>query len=162
MADDATTEWPPLFPHIRYENPSEAIAWLTRVFGFQEQVRLAGSDGTVSVSELEGPGGGRLMVGGVSAAYRAMIQQIVPDYREPQERPWPNLSHSTTVLMGDVDPHHDHARAASATILTAPQDQPWGIREYEAIDLEGHHWQFGQVVRIVEPEDWGAHRVSPH
>jgi uncharacterized glyoxalase superfamily protein PhnB len=62
--------------------------------------------------------------------------------------------------MGDVDVHHDHARAEGATILTTPQDRPWGIREYEAIDLEGHHWQFGQVVRMVEPEDWGAHRVS--
>jgi uncharacterized glyoxalase superfamily protein PhnB len=100
------------------------------------------------------------MVGGVSPAYRAMIQQMVPDYHEPQERPWLNLSHSTTVLMGGVDAHHDHARAERATILTPPRDQSWGIREYEAIDLEGHHWQFGQVVRSVVPEDWGAQRVS--
>jgi uncharacterized glyoxalase superfamily protein PhnB len=100
------------------------------------------------------------MVGGVCPAYRAMIQQLVPDCRESQERSWPNLSHSTTVLVGDVDAPHDHARAEGATILRPPQDQPWGIREYEAIDLEGHHWRFGQVVRSVELEDWGAHRVS--
>jgi hypothetical protein len=47
VPDHATTAWPPLFPHIRYDNPSDAIAWLTRVFAFQEQVRLAGPDGTV-------------------------------------------------------------------------------------------------------------------
>jgi uncharacterized glyoxalase superfamily protein PhnB len=150
-----------VFPHIRYEEPGPAVAWLTRVFGLREQVRLAGDDGTVYVSELEGPDGGRLMVGGVTPAYKAMIRQRVPDFREPNERPWPNLSHSTTVIVADVDAHHGHARAQGATILTTPDDQPWGIREYEALDLEGHHWQFGQVIRLVAPEEWGAHRVSP-
>ncbi len=65
MSGQVSQRWPPIFTRIRYEHPNEAIAWLSRVFGFREEVRLAGVDGTVFVSELEGPGGGRMMVGGV-------------------------------------------------------------------------------------------------
>jgi uncharacterized glyoxalase superfamily protein PhnB len=41
-----------------------------------------------------------------------------------------------------------------------PKDQPWGLRSYAAIDLEGHQWEFSQLLRIVEPEAWGATRIE--
>ena len=46
------------------------------------------------------------------------------------------------VHVSDVDAHFDHARAAGATIAYEPIDQPYGQREYEAHDLEGHRWWF--------------------
>jgi MerR family transcriptional regulator, thiopeptide resistance regulator len=46
------------------------------------------------------------------------------------------------VYVDDVDAHYAHARAAGARIDSAPQDQPYGQREYGARDLEGHRWWF--------------------
>jgi uncharacterized glyoxalase superfamily protein PhnB len=160
VTDRAGQSWPPVFPHIRYYAPNEAIPGSVAWFGFREQVRLAGPDGTVYVSELEGPAGAVSWWAACQPAYKEMIRALIPEFRDPAERPWPNLPHSTTVLIHDVDAHHERADAEGASILTAPQDQPWAIREYEALDLEGHHWQFGQQLRVVEPEEWGASRVD--
>ena len=52
MTDDVVHGWAPVYPHLRYQQPSEAIAWLTRVFGFRERVRMARPDGTVITSKL--------------------------------------------------------------------------------------------------------------
>ena len=42
-------------------------------------------------------------------------------------------------MVRDVDAHFKQAKAGSATILREPKDQPWGLRVYSALDLEGHH-----------------------
>ena len=60
--------------------------------------------------------------------------------------------------MTDVDGHYRRAVAEGATTLDTPTDQPWGIRSYAALDVEGHQWQFAQQVRLVAPEEWGAVR----
>src|SRR5439155_17577705 len=77
VSGQLSQRWPAVFTHIRYEHPNEAIAWLSKVFGFREQVRLTGPDGTALAFELEGPGGGMLMVGGVSQMYKAILQRVV-------------------------------------------------------------------------------------
>jgi uncharacterized glyoxalase superfamily protein PhnB len=160
MTDDVVRGWAPVYPHLHYQQPGEAIAWLSRVFGFRERVRLARPDGSIITSKLESPGGGLVMVAGSSPDFHQWIRERVPDFRQPQGRPWPNLSHATTVLVSDVDGHHQRARDEGATILMAPTDQPWGLRSYAAIDLEGHQWEFSQLLRIVEPEVWGATRIE--
>ena len=152
--------WAPVYPHLRYEAPEEAIAWLSRVFGFQERVRLSRPDGAVIVAKLETPGGGLVMVAGSSREFNQWIQERVPSFREQREQPWPNLSHSITVLVSNVDAHYEQAKAGGATMLMPPADQPWGLRSYAAIDVEGHQWEFSQVVYIVQPEAWGATRTG--
>jgi MerR family transcriptional regulator, thiopeptide resistance regulator len=46
------------------------------------------------------------------------------------------------VQVDDVDAHYQQARAAGARIDNEPVDQPYGQREYEARDPEGHRWWF--------------------
>ena len=46
------------------------------------------------------------------------------------------------VHVTDVDEHFARARDAGATISYEPTDQPYGQREYEACDPEGHRWWF--------------------
>ena len=46
------------------------------------------------------------------------------------------------VLVDDVDEHYRAAKAKGAEITYEPVDQPYGFREYSAIDLEGHVWSF--------------------
>jgi len=160
MIDDVVRGWAPVYPHLRYQEPGQAIAWLSRVFGLRERVRLARPDGGIIVAKLESPGGGLVMVAGCSPDFQQWIRERVPGFREPQGRPWPELSHTTTVLVSDVDGHHQRAAGEGAVILMAPTDQPWGLRSYAAIDLEGHQWEFSQVLGVVEPEAWGATRVE--
>ncbi len=44
------------------------------------------------------------------------------------------------VHVKDVDAHFEAARAAGATILREPTDQPYGQREYAVRDPDGHSW----------------------
>jgi uncharacterized glyoxalase superfamily protein PhnB len=101
-----------------------------------------------------------ILVGGLDDDFRAWMRARVPKLTEPKGRSWPYLSHSTSVMVAEVDAHYEHARAEGATTLTAPGNQPWGMRGYAALDLEGHHWGFGQQLREVEPEAWGAIRTG--
>lgn len=50
------------------------------------------------------------------------------------------------VMVDDVDEHHRHAVDEGCTIAYAPVDQPYGFREYGAIDLEGHLWSFMRLI----------------
>jgi uncharacterized glyoxalase superfamily protein PhnB len=62
------------------------------------------------------------------------------------------------MAVADLDAHYRVAVGEGAITPDAPMDQPWGIRTYAALDLEGHQWQFAQHVRLVAPEDWGPVR----
>ena len=153
----------PVLPQLRYEYPSEAIAWLCRVFGFTEQVRLSGPDGEVYISEIVSPGGGMVMIAGpFDEREKTRLRNALVDYRDiaVAEQPWPNLSYSITAIVPDVDAHYEAARAEGAQILVPPQDQPWGLRDYEVLDLDGRLWNFSQHLNDVEPEDWGAKQVA--
>jgi DNA-binding transcriptional MerR regulator/uncharacterized glyoxalase superfamily protein PhnB len=51
-------------------------------------------------------------------------------------------SATMAVMVDDVDAHHQHALERGATIRYGPVDQPYGYREYSAVDPEGHLWSF--------------------
>jgi uncharacterized glyoxalase superfamily protein PhnB len=130
-----------VLPMISYENVAAAIDWLTEAFGFRERgERYTEADGTVTHAELE-------LDGAV-----VMLGWPGPDYRGPakhaeeceQARRWldvPYIVDGVLVYVDDVDAHCEHARAAGATILREPKDEPYG-RLYNAADLEGHRWMF--------------------
>jgi uncharacterized glyoxalase superfamily protein PhnB len=60
------------------------------------------------------------------------------------------------VYVEDDDEHFEQVKAAGATIISEPRDEPYGDRRYDAEDLEGHRWSFAQHVRDVAARDWGA------
>jgi hypothetical protein len=93
MVDDIVRGWAPVDPHLRYHEPGEAIAWLSRVFGFRARVRRARPDRGIIVAKLESPGGGLVMVAESSPDFEQWIRERVPDFREQQGRPWPDVSH---------------------------------------------------------------------
>jgi uncharacterized glyoxalase superfamily protein PhnB len=62
------------------------------------------------------------------------------------------------VSVTDVDAHHDRSVAAGVRITYALHDAFWGDRFYEAEDLEGNRWHFGEPLSSVrkrrgEPEE---------
>lgn len=94
------------------------------------------------------------------AAPSDWLRERVPDFRQLAERGWPQLGHTVLVLVDDVTAHHDHAEAEGALPLSRPTDQPWGLRTYAAIYLEGHQWEFCQRLAPVPLEAWGATLVQ--
>jgi uncharacterized glyoxalase superfamily protein PhnB len=68
-----------------------------------------------------------------------------PRFEEVTGRSWPLLTHTVTVLVADVDTHFEHAKQLGAAVLSEPEDQPWGMRSYAALDPEGHQWEFATI-----------------
>ena len=149
-----------VLPQLRYDRPIDAIEWLSRVFGFVEESRMSGPNGELYIAVVRAPGGGTVMIAGpMREDHTALIRSRIPQYRDAAAG-WPNISYSITVMVPDVDAHYDRALAEGAQILTPPHDQPWGLRDYEALDVEGRWWNFSQRLKDVDPEDWGASRVE--
>ena len=128
-------------PYLLYEDVPAALEWLSRAFGFRERLRFTGEDDTVNHAEMEYEDG-VIMLGDPGG-----------DYRSPKRS---GVTVQIHVYVDDVDAHFEQARAAGATIARDLMDKEYGDRSYSAEDLEGHLWMFGQHVRDVTSEDWGA------
>jgi uncharacterized glyoxalase superfamily protein PhnB len=127
-----------ILPHIVYQNLSEAIDWLSRVFGFTERYRYG-----------DGPRGAQILAG------RAAIQlQQAKGERSPTQLGYG--TQSLTVFIDDVDGHYNRAKAAGAKILEEPHETVYGEYQYGVEDLDGHRWLFSRHARDVNPEEWGA------
>ena len=61
-------------------------------------------------------------------------------YRSP--RGLGGVSSMTVIGVEDAGAHYAYAKEHGADIIMAPVDQPYGVREYGARDLEGHLWYF--------------------
>lgn len=144
---------PLVLPVLAYHDPDAAIAWLCRVFLFTEQSRMVGSDGKVAMADLRTSSGGALMVGRMGPKLRAWHEPMLVAPRQPTDVVWPD---SITVMVADVDALFEHVRVEGAAIRAEPKDQPWGLRDFETVDLEGRPWNFSQHLRHVQPDDWGA------
>ena len=83
-----------------------------------------------------------------------MIGKQGGPFRAPQDSS--TVSQYATVHVENVDAHYARAKAAGATILKAPEDMPFGVRQYTAKDPGGHWWTFSENIRDVPPEEWGA------
>jgi PhnB protein len=143
VTDATRPRYPRVTPYLLYEDVPAALTWLAEAFGFRERLRLATEDGTVNHAEMTIEGDGVLMLGHPG-----------PEYRDPQRS---GVSTALVhVMVDDVDAHAARARAAGATFLREPQDEPYGDRRYDVQDLAGHTWSFAQQLREVPPEEWGA------
>jgi Glyoxalase/Bleomycin resistance protein/Dioxygenase superfamily len=68
----------------------------------------------------------------------------------------PNDSHIVQVRIEDARGHCERSRKNGAIILTEPQDQPYGERQYNAQDFCGHRWDFTETISDVAPEEWSG------
>ena len=135
--------YPRISPYLYYEDAGAMIDWLTQAFGFSERLRVPGEGGRVMHAEIELDGG---------------VVMLASPPRERFENP-ARLGASTASVytyVDDVDAHFERAREAGAEVLQEPNDQPYGDRHYGAKDPEGHEWWFGQHVKDVSPEEYGA------
>jgi uncharacterized glyoxalase superfamily protein PhnB len=144
MADPSVVVHTSVVPMLAYEDAAAAIERLERAFGFRERadMRYTDPDGTVGHAEMQAGTG------------LIMLASPTPDYRSPARHretceaaaawsrvPW--VIDGVQVEVEDVDAHRETAREAGARMLTPIRDEPYG-RLYNAEDLEGHRWLFGQ------------------
>ena len=128
-----------VLPHVVYQDLGEAIAWLARVFGFEEYYRYGG-----------GPDGAQMFAG------RAVIQvsQARNEQRSPSELGFG--TQSLTIFVDDVDSHYARTKAVGAKIFEEPHETVYGEYQYGVEDLDGHRWLFSRHATDRSPEDWGA------
>lgn len=138
---------PSLGSAIVYKDPSAALDWLERAFGFERSMVIHDREGNLSHAEMRF-GDGYIMVGSEWADFTASPASVAGK----------NTQMIHVQLSEDVDAHCKRAEQAGAAILYAPADQFYGDRTYRAGDLEGHVWTFAQSVRYVSRED--AERAS--
>jgi uncharacterized glyoxalase superfamily protein PhnB len=131
-----------VLPHITYTNVAEAMAWLTKVFGFTEHYRYGESGGAVQ--------GAQMHLGDVWI----MLNSARPGRSSPTQAGCE--TQSLTVFVEDVDAHFERAKSAGAKIVEELHETVYGERQYGVDDLEGHHWLFSRHARDVSPDEWGA------
>jgi uncharacterized glyoxalase superfamily protein PhnB len=130
-------------PILCYPDVRDAVAWLTKVFGFVERTRIGenhraqlsiGNDGAMIVAD----GGGIL-----------------------GPRSGGSETHAIRMRVEDVDAMYEQVRAHGASVLESPTERIYGERDFTVEDLGGHRWQFCETVRDVAPEEFGCETVVP-
>jgi uncharacterized glyoxalase superfamily protein PhnB len=128
-----------VIPELAYRDVTEAAAWLCEAFGFTERILI----GTHRVQLVFGNG--------------AMVVTELGDNAAPEAD---RATHSMLVRVEDARRHHDQAAAAGAKILDSPTDYPYGERQYNAEDLDGHRWTFSESIADVDPVTWGGTPIN--
>ena len=147
---DPSRGYPSVVPYHRYSEPEVGIRWFTDVLGAAEVLRLTTPDGRVGHAEF--------LLG--SSVLSLGLALTSPPAVLPHENRY-TLRHMTLVFVADVDAVVDRAAAAGGSVVDAPTDQPWGLRQAIVRDPEGYLWEPAQHLRDVEVETWGAQLLGP-
>ena len=116
-----------IIPYIFYRDVPAALAWLSRTFGFTEELRHPTPSGMHAQMTFRGQ--------------RIMMGQGSRDWRMQSASETRIATMGIFVYLADVDTHYERARAAGAEIVQPPHDEEWG-RTYTVRDLDGHPWFF--------------------
>jgi uncharacterized glyoxalase superfamily protein PhnB len=117
-----------VIPVLIYPDPGVAADWLSKAFGFTIRLRIAN--------------------------HRIQMKAGDGCFTIAEGKTAPNNSHVIQVRIEDARGHCQRARQNGAIILSEPQDQPYGERQYNAQDFCGHRWDFTETITDVAPEEW--------
>jgi uncharacterized glyoxalase superfamily protein PhnB len=132
-----------LLPHIEYQDVSEAIAWLTKVFGF-----------AVHYTYGDPPNGAQMFLGEAWI----MVRHAGPEQASPATLGYG--TQSLTVFVEDVEGQLRKVKAAGGRIIEELNQTMYGELQFGVEDIDGHHWLFSRHTRDVDPKDWGATLVT--
>ncbi|SFP39362.1 Uncharacterized conserved protein PhnB, glyoxalase superfamily [Amycolatopsis arida] len=157
MTDPVTSDPGPrylgLAPYLYYGDATEAVEWLTRVFGFTEKVRYVDAAGAVFQATLL-VGAAEVHITGVGADYWAAKGVDGP------------VGQLNVVYVDDVDAYYERVCAAvgEQAEVSRPQDQPYGARVFSVQDCGGNSWSFWQRISdtVELPSGWQEVRPGDH
>jgi uncharacterized glyoxalase superfamily protein PhnB len=122
-----------IMPGLYYDDVAAALEWLGEAFRLQEHLRWTDPE--------------------TGAVRHAEMRYGSDAFIELSDGPH---NAGLLVIVDDVDDHYANAQARGAEITSPLEDKPWGLRQYACKDHAGHQWGFGQWIRDVPPEEWGA------
>lgn len=128
-----------VIPVLAYPDVNQAAAWLCDAFGFRVRLRIGSHRVQLNVGD-----------GAVT------VREMRPD----EVNAVLGVGHSLTIRVEDADAHCKRARDRGARITQEPVTYPYGERQYNAEDFDGHSWTFSQSVADVSPEEWGGTAVE--
>ncbi|KHF42308.1 glyoxalase [Saccharomonospora viridis] len=150
MSDEAP-RYLGLAPYLYYTDATEAVEWLTRVFGFREKVRYVDAAGEVFQATL------------LAGDAEIQVTAVDSTYWEAKGVDGP-VGQLNVVYVDDVDAQYERVRAAvgESVELTTPQDQPYGARLFTVQDVGGNSWTFWQHISDVVdlPVGWQEIRAE--
>ena len=114
-----------------YADIAAAHDYLVEVFGLGAGEVTRDADGVPVHGEVHGGDG------------VIWLHRVSPKFGLASPRTLGAATGCTSIMVEDVARHYERAVAHGATIVHEPIDQPYGVREYSARDLEGHLWSFG-------------------
>jgi uncharacterized glyoxalase superfamily protein PhnB len=133
-----------VLPHVVYQDVDEAIAWLTKTFGFSEHYRYGD------------PTSGAQMH---FANAWIMLKRAREGSASPAKLGFG--TQSLTVFVDDLEAHFRRTKEAGAKLLEDLHETGYGELQYAAEDLDGHHWLFSRHARDLSPDQWGATVFRP-
>ncbi|NBD27140.1 VOC family protein [Paenibacillus glycinis] len=131
-----------MLPHVYYEDPAAALAWLQEAFGFEEQYRFSLPDGTLHGALIR------------REDAWVMLKSLTQAAASPARIG--GYTQNLMLFVENIEAHYERALAAGARISEALNVTEYGEQQYVAEDPEGHPWMFAKHVRDVPPEAWGA------
>jgi uncharacterized glyoxalase superfamily protein PhnB len=130
---------------VCYKDPTAALDWLEKAFGFEPAMVITDANGDIAHSEMR---------------YRECLIMVgsewSDDHKSPASVGGKNTQSVHVHMTDDIDAHCEGARKAGAEIFQEPETQFYGDRTYRARDPEGHIWTFGCTVKQMTPEEWDA------
>ena len=143
-AEDSRERDPAMYPRLAYLDESAALAYLTRVFGFVERREARMGTGSADDPMLAWLdfGDGVVMIGRADEPCHRVHQIYSP--REVGQ-----ATAMINVRVDNIDDHYRRAVAEGADITMPIEDAFYGVRRYEATDLEGHRWHFHETLAHV-------------
>lgn len=129
MAPNRSIPSSTVVPVLHYPDVVEAAEWLCRNYGFSIRLQI----GTHRIQMLTADGTGAIVV------------------REDDGIPRPT---SVLVRVQDVVGLERRLRAANVNVLQPPTEFPYGERQMEVRDFNGHHWSFSETFADVDPASW--------
>lgn len=117
------TEYQGFVPYLFYDDADAAMAWYTRVFGFEELGRWCDDNGKVQNAEMK-VGSGELWLDG--SGYRA---------DRTGDSKW------IGIWVADVDVIYERVRDAGVA-CEPPVDREFGVRMLNVADDFGYTWGF--------------------
>jgi predicted enzyme related to lactoylglutathione lyase/uncharacterized glyoxalase superfamily protein PhnB len=133
-----------ILPHVVYQDITQAIAWLTKTFGFVEHYHYGAP-----------PAGAQLHLGNAWI----MLKQVLAGRGTPAQLG--AHTQSLTVFVEDLENHFRRTKAAGAKIVEDLHETEYGELQDAAEDFAGHHWLFSRHARDVSPAEWGATMTQP-
>eukprot|EP00877_Chromochloris_zofingiensis_P014868 jgi/Chrzof1/9635/Cz04g10140.t1 len=130
----AAEDAPMVNPMLVYKDPSAAIDYVKKTFGFEEHFVAKDDKGKVRHAELK-LGDGYVMISPTPADGRYAFLKSPKDM--------PGVNGMVYVYVRNLAQHYENARAAGAQIEMELQRMDYGSDEYMVKDLEGHYWSFG-------------------